>query len=350
MRTGFPTDTLQLSLTLIAAGLAVSCSDQGLPTPPTSRPAGQTGAQFAQVASQENARGAGATVHVPGDYATIQEAVNAAGVGGKVFVHAGTYSENVIIRHSGLRLHAAGKAVLDGTGLEGIGIHVLGTTSQPVRDVEVSGFEVRNFERGLVVQFGRNAVIHGNEFHHNVNKVGPLLIGDASGIDLTPGFSNKVTGNDVHNNGDVGVLIRDGAVDNLIKGNSFHENGTQLAGPTEMRGRGVGLTGAGTTRNVVEENQIDRNWGRGIFVVRPPGTTPISGNRLERNHLEGNQRAGIAVMFSAADNFILQNDARGNNLANLAPCFRCNLLDLTPLGNTWEKNKGTFNLTDDCEN
>jgi hypothetical protein len=50
MRTGRPTHTIRLSVTLIAAGLAVSCSDQGLPTPP--------GAQFAQVANQENARGA----------------------------------------------------------------------------------------------------------------------------------------------------------------------------------------------------------------------------------------------------------------------------------------------------
>lgn len=348
MRTGFPTHTIRLSVTLIAAGLAVSCADQGQPTTPTTLSLPPTAAEISP-ALQPDGLPSGATVHVPGDYATIQEAVNAAGAGGKVFVDAGTYSENVVIRDSGLRLHAAGKAVLDGTDLKGIGIHVLGTTSQPVRGVEVSGFEVKNFERGIIVQFGHSAVIHGNEVHHNV-KATPRVLGEATGIELAPGFFSEVTENAVHNNGEGGIQLRIGSADNLVKGNLIYENGTQRAGATEMEGQGILLTGAGTTRNLVEENVIDRNWGRGILLTRPVGSVPITGNTLQRNHLEGNQRSGIAIMGAAANNFILQNDARGNNLSNLAPCFRCNLVDFTTFGNTWEKNKGTFNLTDDCEN
>lgn len=349
MRTGFPTHTIRLSVTLIAAGLAVSCADQGLPTTPTTLSLPPTAAQRSP-ALQPDGLPSGATVHVPGDYATIQEAVNAAGAGGKVFVHAGTYSENVVIRDSGLRLHAAGKAVLDGTDLKGIGIHVLGNNlATPVRDVEVSGFEVKNFERGIIVQFGHSAVIHGNEVHHNA-KATPRVLGEATGIELAPGFFSEVTENAVHNNGEGGIQLRIGSADNLVKGNLIYENGTQRAGATEMEGNGIVLTGLGTTRNLVEENVIDRNWGRGILLTRPAGSAPITGNTLQRNHLEGNQRSGIAVMTAAANNFMLQNDARGNNLSNLAPCFRCNLVDMTTSGNTWEKNKGTFNLTDDCEN
>jgi len=349
MRTGFPTHTIRLSVTLIAAGLAVSCADQGQPTTPTTLSLPPTAAEISP-ALQSDGLPSGATVHVPGDYATIQEAVNAAGAGGKVFVDAGTYSENVVIRDSGLRLHAAGKAVLDGTDLKGIGILVLGTTSQPVRGVEVSGFEVKNFERGIIVQFGDSAVIRGNEVHHNVDKVPPLVLGEATGIELAPGFFSEVTENAVHDNGQGGIQLRVGAADNLVKGNQIYENGTQSDGATEMGGQGILLTGAGTTRNLVEENVIDRNWGRGILLTRPVGLAPITGNTLQRNHLEGNQRSGIAVMDAAANNFILQNDARGNNLSNLAPCFRCNLVDFTTFGNTWEKNKGTFNLTDVCLN
>lgn len=51
MRTRFPIHTICLAATFIASGLAVSCSDQGLPTT-------HTGAQFAQVANQEDPRGA----------------------------------------------------------------------------------------------------------------------------------------------------------------------------------------------------------------------------------------------------------------------------------------------------
>src|SRR5262245_61304893 len=89
-------------------------------------------------------------IHVPSDYATIQAAVNAASEGAIIQVAAGTYNENVLISKSGLRLHAAAGAVLDGNGT-GIGIYVLGTSSAaPVTDVEISGFEVENCDSGIV--------------------------------------------------------------------------------------------------------------------------------------------------------------------------------------------------------
>ena len=54
-------------------------------------------------------------------------------------------------------------------------------------------------------------------------------------------------------------------------------------------------------------------------------------------------------MNSAVGNYVLQNDARGNNLSGLPPCFSCNLVELfTPGPNVWARNLGTFNLTDAC--
>src|SRR5688500_9861160 len=72
--------------------------------------------------------GAGGEVrHVPGEYATIQSAVAAAQSGDTILVAAGTYSENVVISTSGVRLVGGGDVVLDGTGRSGIGVHMLGT-------------------------------------------------------------------------------------------------------------------------------------------------------------------------------------------------------------------------------
>ena len=82
-------------------------------------------------------------LNVPWHYATIQEAVDAASAGNTIRVAAGIYNENVVISTSGLRLKGSHGAVIDGDGLTGTGIHVLGTAEQPVADVEVSGFEVR---------------------------------------------------------------------------------------------------------------------------------------------------------------------------------------------------------------
>jgi hypothetical protein len=107
-------------------------------------------------------------LEVPRDYATIQAAVDAASPGDIIQVRAGVYNENVVIVTSGLRLHGSSGAVIDGDGLTGSGILVLGTAAQPVTDVEVSGFEVRDFQRGIVVQLATQARIRGNDVHDNI--------------------------------------------------------------------------------------------------------------------------------------------------------------------------------------
>ncbi len=143
----------------------------------------------------------------PGQYATIQAAVNAASADDTVMVAAGIYNENVVISTSGLRLKAIGRAVIDGAGLTGTGILALGTAAQPVADVEVSGFEVRGFQRGIVLQFTTGARISRNDIHDNNQSPGPLTALDqATGIDLVTALSSDVSENSVHNNEESGYV------------------------------------------------------------------------------------------------------------------------------------------------
>jgi nitrous oxidase accessory protein NosD len=289
----------------------------------------------------------GQVLHVPRDYSTIQAAVDAAAEGDTVQVKAGIYNENVVVSTSAVRLHATSGVVLDGTGLSGIGILVRGTSvASPVSDVEVSGFEVRNFERGIIVQWAVNARVHRNEVHQNVDKTPPLLLGDAAGIELITTHLSEVSQNFVHDNGDGGIQLRVGSTQNTIRANRVHGNGTQRT--TDLGAAGILLTGLGTNDNRVLENEVIGNYGRGIMLTRPSGTAPITGNLVEQNRAHDNQRAGIAIMSAAIDNFVLQNDARWNNISGLPPCFRCNLFDMSIGTNVWERNLGTFNLTDAC--
>jgi parallel beta-helix repeat protein len=282
-------------------------------------------------------------VKVPRDFSTIQAAINEASPGDTIKVAAGVYNENVVISTPGLRLKASEGAVIDGDGLTGTGILVLGTAAQPVADVEVSGFEVRGFQRGIVLQFTTGARISGNDIHDNNKSPGPPGNPDqATGIDLVTAKSSDVSENSVHNNGTAGIQLRVGSTDNVVQANKIFENGALLT--TDMSGRGVLVTGAGTNDNEIRSNKILRNYGRGIFITRPAGTVPITGNLVLKNRVHENQRSGICIMGAAQDNVVLKNDATGNNLSGLAPCLTFNLFDESPVDNTWKKNQGTSNF------
>lgn len=69
------------------------------------------------------------------------------------------------------------------------------------------------------------------------------------------------------------------------------------------------------------------------------------GNEIKQNRIHGGARAGVAVRGPSNGNFVEQNDATGNGLANLAPSGRFDLFDSEiPPDNVWERNKGTSNF------
>jgi len=287
-------------------------------------------------------------IQVPADYPTIQAAVNAANEGDAIMVSVsdlGAYQENVVITTSNLRLHATTGVVLDGAAVHGVGINVHGTSSNPVAGVEVSGFEIRNFTEGMLALNATGVQLHHNDVHDNEVALGKLPgLGLGVGIELRMAVDSEVSENLVHHNGGDGIELRIGSTGNTIKANHVYENGTQETPNPDAAG--ILVTGAGTNDNRLEENELLGNNGRGIFVGRPAGTAPITGTLVLQNRAHDNQRSGIAIMSAATQNYVFQNDARDNNLSGLPPCVHCNLVDISIGGNVWERNLGTFNLTD----
>ncbi|HKO14607.1 MAG TPA: right-handed parallel beta-helix repeat-containing protein [Gemmatimonadaceae bacterium] len=336
---------LALALVLL---LPIACRDGAVPVSP-STPV-PDGAAVRDLGTQEP------VAFVPRDYPTIQSAVDAAPEGSTIMVAAGIYQQNVLIETSHLRLvGAGGDVILEGSmlpgnglpALTGIGIHVLGSSAAArITDVEVSHFEVRNYVRGIVVQFATGVVVSHNYVHDNVDRAGSLVLGNGTGVELVTTSASEVSHNTLDHNGLGGVQLRVGSADNEVRDNRMEQNGWQS--PT-LAGVGLMATGAGTNDNRIEHNTILDNWGRGIMVARPLGTTPlISGTYVAYNEAHGNQRAGIAIMDAATGNTAVHNDARGNNLSGLPPCYRCNLFDNSVGVNTWEDNLGTFSGTDAC--
>lgn len=165
-----------------------------------------------------------------GNFRSISAALQAAAAGEVVEVRGGPYSERVVIDKPGIKLRGV-SAILDGSAVDGgrgIGIHVNG-----VPEVEVSGFTVRNFERGIVVQNATSAIIRQNEVHSNNSKTANTAPPLAPGVDLFEGVvllgssGAQVTDNVLRNNGHDGLMIIGGSRNNIIRNNRMLNNGAQ---------------------------------------------------------------------------------------------------------------------------
>lgn len=167
-----------------------------------------------------------------GNFRSIGVALNAAPAGEVIEVRGGPYAERVVIDKPGMKLRGV-SAIIDGStvdGGRGIGIHVIG-----VPDVEISGFTVRNFERGIVVQNTTNAVIRGNDVHSNNSKTAGTAPPLAPGVDLFEGVvllgasNTEVSDNTLRDNGHDGLMITGGSRNNIVRGNRMRNNGAQTA-------------------------------------------------------------------------------------------------------------------------
>jgi parallel beta-helix repeat protein len=286
-------------------------------------------------------------LRVPEDFSTIQAAVNAAGPGDTVLVAPGTYRENVVITKSDLRLRSEEEdsdddneapALLDGMGLGGVGILVRGTATNPVLRVEIRGFIVQNFFRGIQLQNAMLCRVHGNEARDNEGESSGLPEAN-NGIVLQAASFNSVDGNFAHDNDHNGMTLVDSSTANILRNNRLKDNGAGT-GAAKV-GCGIQLVRGANRDNLIAENRVVRNhWG-----IQLQGSV-AAGNLVIANQSHENGRAGIAALAGAHGNFIIENDATGNGTLNSAPSFTFDLFDTSAptVVNTWLRNTGTPNF------
>lgn len=191
---------------------------------------------------------------VPGDFATIQEAIDAAIDGDTIYVHDGTYDESVVVDGKDLSLIAIGVVTVHPTSCTGHNDVIQVYNG----DVEIRGFivDATNCKGGIYVNgggicgTGPASLIAVNNNVHSYLK---------NGITVNcPEAYGHIEGNTIQGSGQIGVPY-------------YAQNGIQF---------GYGGTGE-AMRNTVEGNwYTGPDWGATGILVFESGGVVVQGNTV----------------------------------------------------------------------
>ncbi len=160
---------------------------------------------------------------VPGDYGTIQAAVDAATDGDTVVVEPGNYRESVVLRGNlVLRGRETARTILEGQGQDPA-IAVSG-----VSGVRISNFTFAGAADGVRISGAADVIIAGNVFMDSEGVA--LDVRDQSGVQV---INNTFVGN--------ATALRRSHAGVVIRNNIFYDNGTAIA-PTTLEG-GISYNG-----------------------------------------------------------------------------------------------------------
>jgi len=237
------------------------------------------------------------TIRVPQDVLTIQQALDMAYDGDTIEVSPGTYAGNFTIRIA-ITLIGLDKSttIIDGNKAN----HTIGVSADNVR---ISGFTIRNGDKGIYVRRSTGTIIDNNilsncnaSVYISYGSLGATVSGNTISNNLEYGVrlynttGNTITGNTVSNN-------RDG-----ISLGSFTRSNT-IAYNTGTRNE-FGIRVYNSTGNTIESNIITNN-DHGLYVF-----SNATGNTIRSNLLSSN-KYGFQLIDSG-NNFLRTNTISSN--------------------------------------
>jgi parallel beta-helix repeat protein len=251
-------------------------------------------------------------------FCTISAAALNASAGRTVQVAAGTYSETVTVKYSGV----AGSPVVFSAAP---GVTVTGGTNgfklSSKSYVTVKGFTVtRTTGVGILVSGSNNITLQSND----VSVAGQRVSGySAKGISLSGTTSSTVTGNVTHDNSDAGIGVTSSSSGNTISGNESYGNArgyTRAAAGIDLRN---------SPSNVVIANRLHDNEDSGLNIwTSSDGTLAVNNvvwsngdhgidvhstnnARVISNSVDKNYDSGIEMTGSL--NTVLANNISADN-------------------------------------
>jgi len=249
------------------------------------------------VAASNNA----ASIIVPDDYSTIQEAVNAAVSGTKILVkRAGSpYTEDVTISGDGIRLMAAGGVTLNGSFIvwgndvviEKFHIDATNSTfSEGIRVNYASGVKIRH---NAIKAAWRGIELYqasGNSIEKN-----KLTQAQANAIFLSESNENRIIKNACRDNSQGMNMVF--SANNVVSGNNFSNNNS------------LGLEVSNTSsQNRFVHNRCNRNGSIGIKIFGDANNNIFG----PKNTANFNGQYGIILFSGISGNLVVKNDFHCN--------------------------------------
>jgi nitrous oxidase accessory protein len=218
----------------------------------------------------------------PGNYTSIQEAIDNSTNGDTIFVYNGTYNENIDTKIKEITLQGEDRDITTITGAATNPVVKIGTS-----DTTIKGFTLTGTPTSTVLQvisLGENILITDN-----------IIKDGANGIVLAVTTSKvTITNNIVKDNAFIGIQLTTSSYD-IISDNRIAGNGAQ----------GIGLQ-LGSNHNSITDNVISDNGEEAVLINGITSTeNTISGNNITNNN--------IGVRFSSAgSNKIQSNNIQGS--------------------------------------
>jgi nitrous oxidase accessory protein len=238
----------------------------------------------------------------PGNYTSIQKAIDNSTNGDTIFVYAGTYPENVDTKLKKISLIGQNR---ESTFIEGQ------TTNPVVRigisDTSIQGFTMKGSSDEIILQVATLC--------ENVFIINNIMKNGLQGISLSvPTSKITITNNIIFDNVYIGIQVQTSTY-SLIQGNTVSDNGAQgidlslnsnhnsiLNNTLNGNGEeGIAIGGLASTENTIQGNVITDN-KIGIRFASGAGSNKIIGNSIEVNAMEG------LLLQSSSENTIEMNN------------------------------------------
>ena len=236
----------------------------------------------------------------------IQHAINNASSSDTIFVHDGTYNENIVVDKS-LTLKAASSPIIDGKGMFGPAVNI------QENNVIFKGFIIKNFKAnetygiGAILVEGDNAKIDHNIICDITPEGDPIANPAGIGIDV---HANNVTitSNAIHDVGSIGIRVRhDWNTPPTVSNNILVENNTVY------RTNNTGVLVTGYAKGVtIKNNKIYESLEPtpyNLFVHYGASDVVIENNNI---HDPYNSIYGHNIVLAGCDDITITD----NNIAN----------------------------------